>query len=341
MTKTGELRLGLLGAGRIGRVHGDAVARVPGARLVAVADAMPEAADAIAARHGAERRAIEAIIGADDVDAVLVCTPTDMHADLIEAGVRAGKAVFCEKPIALDLERTRACLGVVREAGGTLMLGFNRRADHHFRALKAAVEGGATGRPELIEITSRDPEAPPLDYIRRSGGLFKDMTIHDLDVARWLMGEEFVAVTARGAALTSDHVAEADDVDTATLILETADGRQAVITNSRRATYGYDQRVEVHGAAGCAQLANPAPHLVTAANGGGFVASPLHDFFMTRYADAYATEIAAFCDFVAKGEAPTPSGEDGLAALVLAEAAGRSMREGRTVRIEELTGGMA
>ena len=332
------LRIALLGAGRIGRVHARAVAGTDGARLVAVHDPVLDAANAIAGAYGAKVRDVDAIMDARDVDAVLVCTPTDTHAGLIERAAWAGKAVFCEKPIALDVERTRACLSVVEETGATLMIGFNRRFDPHFRALHESVASGAVGAPEQIVVISRDPAPPPLDYLRRSGGLFKDMTIHDLDIARWLMGEEFFTVTARAAALTHDDVREAGDVDTATVVLQTADGRSATILNSRRAAYGYDQRVEVHGERGMASARNERPADIEVATAGGFNAPPLHDFFMTRYREAYGAEIAAFVACVRDGTAPVPTGADGLAALVLAEAAGRSLREGRTVRLDETTG---
>ncbi|MEM7566641.1 MAG: inositol 2-dehydrogenase [Pseudomonadota bacterium] len=336
---SGSVRLGLLGAGRIGQVHGAAIDRVPGARLVAVSDAVPQAAESVARTYGAEVRDTDAIVGASDIDAVLVCTPTDTHADLIEALSRAGQAIFCEKPIALDLPRTRACLAVVSETKGRLMLGFNRRFDTHFRALKDAVSEGQVGTPELVQITSRDPGPPPVDYIKRSGGLFKDMTIHDFDIARWLLGEEPETVSAHGSVMVDPAIGEAGDIDTASVVLETKSGRQAVITNSRRAAYGYDQRVEVHGAKGCVSLANQRPTDIQFAGAAGYVQPPLHDFFMTRYAGAYAAEIAAFVEVVRSGAAPDPNGQDGLAALTLAEAALLSLREGRRVSVSEIEAG--
>ncbi len=339
----GSVRLGLLGAGRIGQVHGAALAKVAGARLVAVADAVEEAAQALANTYGAETRtevrSSDAIVDADDIDAVLVCTPTDTHADLIEALARAGKSIFCEKPIALDLPRTRACLAVVEETGARLMLGFNRRFDTQFRALRDAVAEGRVGTPELVQITSRDPGPPPIDYIRRSGGLFKDMMIHDFDIARWLLGEEPETVSAHGSVLVDPAIGEAGDVDTACVVLETPSGRQAVITNSRRAAYGYDQRVEVHGSKGCASLANQRPSDITVAGSEGYLRPPLHDFFMTRYAGAYEAEIAAFIEVVASGKAPDPNGADGLAALTLAEAALLSVREGRRINVADIQAG--
>ncbi len=330
------VRFGLLGAGRIGKVHARAVTGNAGARLVAVADAMAPAAEAIGAQYGAEVRTIEAIEAAGDIDAVVICTPTDMHADLIERFARAGKAIFCEKPIDLDVGRVRACLKVVEETGAPLMVGFNRRFDPHFQAVRKAIDGGAVGKVEMVGITSRDPGAPPVEYIRRSGGIFRDMTIHDFDMARWLLGEEPAAVAAFGAVLTDPAIGEAGDFDSVTVMMETASGRQAVISNSRRATYGYDQRIEVLGAGGMVSAENQREVSIEIASGAGFVRPPLLDFFMTRYTAAYAAEIAAFVEAVAGGGPVSPSGADGLAALVLAEAAVRSVAEGRKVMVSEV-----
>jgi myo-inositol 2-dehydrogenase/D-chiro-inositol 1-dehydrogenase len=330
------VRFGLLGAGRIGKVHARALAGNPEARLVAVADAVLEAAEALAGHYGAAVRNVEAIAAAPDVDAVVVCTPTDTHADLIELFARNGKAVFCEKPIDLDVARVRECLKVVEETGARLMVGFNRRFDPHFRAVRQAADEGRIGKVEMVNITSRDPGAPPLDYIRRSGGIFRDMTIHDFDMARWLLGAEPVAVAAFGAVLTDPAIGEAGDFDSVNVLLETADGRQAAISNSRRATYGYDQRIEVHGSAGMVAAENQREVSIEIATGEGFTRPPLLDFFMTRYTSAYAAEIATFIDGLASGAPLSPSGQDGLAALALADAAVRSVAEGRKVQVSEI-----
>ncbi|NAZ36133.1 inositol 2-dehydrogenase [Rubellimicrobium sp. CFH 75288] len=332
------VRIGLLGAGRIGRVHARAIRGEGGAELVAVADAVPSAAEALAREHGAEVRPVEAIERAADVDAVVICTPTDTHADLIERFARAGKAVFCEKPIDLSLARVRACLRVVEEAGAVLMVGFNRRFDPDFCAVKATIEEGTIGAVEMVTIASRDPAAPPLDYIARSGGIFRDMTIHDFDMARWLLGEEPETVWAAASVLTDPAIGEAGDFDSANVILRTGSGRQAIITNSRRAAYGYDQRIEVLGAKGAVAAENHREANIEVATAAGFVRPPLLGFFMTRYVAAYAAEIAAFVRAVRDGEAPSPSGEDGMRALALADAALVSVREGRAVRVAEITG---
>ncbi len=332
------LRFGLLGAGRIGKVHAKAVTANPKAKLVAVADAMAPAAQAIADQYGCDVRTIAQILAASDIDAVVICTPTDTHADLIEQFTNAGKAVFCEKPIDLSLDRVKACLKVVRANKGTLMVGFNRRFDPHFMAVRAEIDKGSIGAVEMVTITSRDPGAPPLDYIARSGGIFRDMTIHDFDMARFLLGEEVTEVSAMAAVLVDPAIGKAGDSDSVQVMLKTATGKMALISNSRRATYGYDQRIEVHGSEGVVSAENQRPVSIELANGSGYTRPPLHDFFMTRYTEAYAAEIAAFVDAVGAKKAAAPSGEDGLLALALAEAALKSVKEGRMVKVSEITG---
>ena len=334
-------RFALLGAGRIGKVHARAVSGNPDAVLVAVTDAMPAAAEAIAAQYGAEVRTLEAIEGAADIDAVVICTPTDTHADLIQRFARARKAIFCEKPVDLSVARVEETLAVVREAGVPLMVGFNRRFDPDFQALKAAIDAGRIGKVEMVSITSRDPGAPPVSYIERSGGMFRDMTIHDFDMARWLLGEEVETVQAAASVLVDPAIGAAGDIDSANVILVTASGRQAVITNSRRAAYGYDQRIEVLGAAGAALAENRHQANIQLATAEGYTRPPLLDFFMTRYTEAYAAEIAAFIAALKGGTEPPATGEDGLMALVLAEAALRSVAEGRVVRVTEVLGAPA
>jgi myo-inositol 2-dehydrogenase/D-chiro-inositol 1-dehydrogenase len=327
------VRFGLLGAGRIGKVHARAVASNPDAKLVAVADAFEKAAKDIASAYGADVRTIDEIAAAKDIDAVIVCTPTDTHADLIEQFSKAGKAVFCEKPVDLSAERVRQCLKTVEATGATLMVGFNRRFDPHFAAVRKAIDDGAIGEVEQVVITSRDPGAPPVDYIKRSGGIFRDMTIHDFDMARFLLGEEPVSVSAQAAVLVDKEIGKAGDFDSVSVILQTASGKQCIISNSRRATYGYDQRIEVHGSKGMVAAENQRPVSIEVANGSGYTRPPLHDFFMTRYTEAYANEIAAFIAAMTKGTKASPSGKDGLAALALADAALESATTGKTVKL--------
>jgi len=328
-----SVRFGILGAGRIGKVHARAVAATTGAALVAVSDPMEAAAKEVARDYGCAIRSIDEIAAAGDIDAVVICTPTDTHADLIEKFVRAGKHVFCEKPVDLDVARVKAALATVKAEGGTLMVGFNRRFDPDFMALKSAIDAGRVGAVEMITITSRDPGAPPADYIKVSGGIFRDMTIHDFDVARWLLGEEVETVYAAASVLTDPKIGDLGDYDSATVVLRTASGKQCTISNSRRASYGYDQRIEVLGSKGLVSARNTHEANIELADGAGFSRPPLLNFFMTRYTAAYANEIAAFCKAVADGT-PTPTtGEDGLKALELAEAALTSARTGAVVKV--------
>jgi myo-inositol 2-dehydrogenase / D-chiro-inositol 1-dehydrogenase len=326
----------ILGAGRIGKVHASAIASVPGANLVAIADPVLASAEAIKASYGCDIRTIDAILRSDDVDAVVICTPTDTHADLIEQFTEAGKAVFCEKPIDLSLPRVMACIKTVQANQGTLMVGFNRRFDPDFMAAKAAIDAGRIGDVEMVTITSRDPGAPPPDYITRSGGIFRDMTIHDFDMARWLLGEEVETVIAAASVLTDKAIGTLGDFDSVNVILRTATGKQAIITNTRRATYGYDQRIEVLGSAGMVSAENHSESRVTLADKDGFHAAPLLNFFMSRYTAAYANEIAAFVASVAEGQPTLTTGHDGLMALALAEAALISVVQGRYVKVSEV-----
>lgn len=325
--------IALLGAGRIGKVHATAIASLKSARLVAVTDPFEDAANAIAAETGAAVTTPDAIFTDPAVDAVIIATPTDLHATQIEEAARAGKAAFCEKPIDLDAARVRACLNVVAEAGTPLMVGFNRRFDTHFAEVKRRLDAGAIGKIELLEITSRDPGPPPAEYIRRSGGLFRDMMIHDFDMAAFLLAEPIQSVSAAGSVLVDPAIGAEGDIDTAIVTLKTASGALAVITNSRRATYGYDQRIEVHGAAGMLEAGNMRATTVVTATAAGYVADPVLDFFPERYAAAYRTELATFVDNLTTGAPMSPSGDDALAALVLADAALESFNTGRTVTV--------
>lgn len=321
------------GAGRIGRIHAASVSAHASATLKYVIDVDAKAAGELAASHGASVTT-EALALADAaVDAVIIASSTDTHADLIEAAARAGKAIFCEKPIDLSLARVDACLAVVRDARAPLMIGFNRRFDPSFAELKRRLDAGVIGAVEQVVITSRDPSPPPMAYVARSGGLFRDMAIHDLDMARWLLPEPVASVFAVGAALVDPALAQAGDVDTATLILTTKSGQQAVITNSRRAAYGYDQRIEALGAKGMLQAANKPISLVTVATADGVTGDCPMPFFLERYAEAYRIELQSFIDAIATKTNPNPSGEDGRLALLLADAAVRSLAEGKPVSV--------
>ena len=245
----------------------------------------------------------------------------------------AGKAIFCEKPVDLSAERVRACLEVVKSTGAKLMVGFNRRFDPNFAAVQARIAAGMIGPVEIVSIASRDPSPPPISYIARSGGLFRDMMIHDFDMARFLLGEEPVSVCAMGSALVDKAIGAAGDVDTAAVIMETKSGKVAQISNSRRATYGYDQRIEVHGADGMLQAGNIRETTVEFAGAKGFAGDKVLNFFLERYAAAYRNELDAFVTAVKSGASPRPDGEDGLRANLLADAAYQSWQTGKRVTL--------
>jgi len=321
------------GAGRIGAIHAANIARHPAARLSTVVDVDRAAAARLAERHGAAIGEAAAALADPAVDAVLIASSTDTHAGLIEAAARAGKAVFCEKPIDLDRRRVEACLAVVARAGVPLMVGFNRRFDPNFAKLHGALRAGRVGKLELLAITSRDPAPPPLAYVKVSGGLFRDMMIHDLDMARWLLGEEPVELYAAASCLVDPAIGAAGDVDSAVVTLKTASGALAQISNSRRASYGYDQRVEVLGAAGMLTAGNQLESTLEISSAAGVVAEKPQPFFLERYAEAYRRELDHFIAAVAGKTLPEISGADGLKALVLADACVESAKTGRPVRL--------
>lgn len=328
------LRIGLLGCGRIGQVHARSIALNRQAELVAVADAIDDAALSLANEYGAQVRDADAICAAGDIDAILIGTPTDTHVDFILAAAKSGKAILCEKPFDLDTDRIKDCLAQLAPET-VLMFGFQRRFDPHFGALKAQINQGAIGNVEMINLISRDPGAPPLSYIARSGGIFADMMIHDFDMARFLLNEEPVSVQAMGAALVDPAIGLAGDFDSATVQLQTASGKMCQISCSRRATYGYDQRVEVHGSKGGLQAKNQHENAVRLANADGYHDAPLMNFFLERYLPAYRAELDHFIDAVRNGAAPSPSGHDALRAQMLAEAAMHSAKTGETVLLKE------
>ena len=323
----------LIGAGRIGRLHAGNLAANPRVRFTAVADVTAAAAEQVAAAHGARAVSVEAAITGPDIDAVLIASSTDSHADLIERAARAGKAILCEKPIDLDYQRSRQAVAVAEDCGVPLAIGFNRRFDTNFRALKARLEAGEIGQLETVAITSRDPEPPPIAYLRSSGGLFRDMMIHDFDMVRWLTGEDVVELHAMAANLIDPEIGAVGDVDTAIVVLRMASGRLCQITTSRRAAYGYDQRIECHGSLGMLRADNVTLTTVEVADETGFRRDPAEPFFLERYGAAYQAELAAFVEAMTSGAAPTPSGADGLAALRLADKAAESVATGQPVKL--------
>jgi myo-inositol 2-dehydrogenase/D-chiro-inositol 1-dehydrogenase len=330
------INFALFGAGRIGSIHAVNLVKNSRAQLVALHDPLKANADRLAVELGCEQMTPEQIFASDDIHAVLISSATDTHADLIEAAVAAGKHVFCEKPIDLSLKRVRQCLERVSQSDCKTMVGFNRRFDPHFRALQQQIEAGGVGVVELVTIISKDPVPPPLEYIKVSGGLFRDMTIHDFDMARFLLAEEVVSVSARASCLVDAKIGEAGDVDTAVITMTSANGKLAQISNSRRASFGYDQRIEVHGSEGMLVAQNVTENTVLAYNHAGVSsARPVH-FFLERYEAAYRVELDSFIQCLLGESIELPTLDDGLQALMLAEAALLSLQQGRNVELSEL-----
>ncbi|RCK30375.1 hypothetical protein TH1_00015 [Thalassospira lucentensis MCCC 1A00383 = DSM 14000] len=325
--------IALLGAGRIGQVHAANIAAHPLSRLSIVVDPQEGIALQLAEAYGASVSSLEDALSRTDIDAIVIASATSTHADLIERGIRAGKAVFCEKPVDLSISRVNATLEAIKGQENRLFVAFNRRFDPAVAELKRRLDAGVIGDLELVTVVSKDPGALPIDYIKVSGGMFRDMTIHDFDMARFILGEEPVRVTALASTLTDPAIKAEGDIDTASVTLQTASGKIAVITNSRRASFGYDQRVEAHGSLGTLRTENvPKTMLVQEREDGVTREKPLF-FFLERYAESYAEEWKEFVR-VLKGEvAPAPSGEDGRKALLLAEAAYQSLETGRTITL--------
>ncbi|MBN8630481.1 MAG: inositol 2-dehydrogenase [Rhodobacterales bacterium] len=332
------LNVGLLGAGRIAGVHATAITSHPGSTLVAVSDINTDAAAKLASQYGAAARTTDAILADPAIDAVLIATSTDTHSDLIERATAAGKAVLCEKPVDLSLARALACQKTVAPTGKPVMIGFNRRFDPNFAALKSALDKGEIGKAELLSITSFDPAPPPVAYVKVSGGLFRDMMIHDFDMANFIMGAAPLTVSAVGTSIVDPAIGAAGDVDTAVVTLTYADGRIAVIKNSRRAVYGYDQRVELLGSEGLLQAQNMLENTIVKSTVAGVTGAKPTYFFLERYMPAYAAEWAAFVAAAAGGAALPVTLADGIAALAMAEAATRSAQSGQPVGLASVLG---
>lgn len=323
----------LFGAGRIGSVHAANVARRTDVDLRYVVDINNQAAQALADKYSAQVVDTAQALADPDIHAVIIASATDTHAELIVAAAESGKAIFCEKPIDLHIDKVVDCLAVVERTGVLLSLGFNRRFDHNFATLHAGIQAGRIGRLEMIAITSRDPSPPPIEYLKVSGGLFRDMMIHDLDMARWLMGEEPAEVFAHASCLVDPEIGRIGDVDSAVVTMKSASGILCQISNSRRATYGYDQRAEVFGSQGMLRAENKTAIQVEYFGKESVSRDkPLH-FFMERYAEAYRLELDDFVDAVKNGSKTRATGEDGQRALILADAALESFTTGRPVAL--------
>lgn len=323
----------LFGAGRIGKIHAGNVVKQPGVVLRYVIDVDGAAAAALAAQHGAKVVTAEQALADKSIGAVVIGSSTDTHADLIVRAAEAGKAIFCEKPVDLEVARARTCEAAVKRAGVTCLIGFQRRYDPTFAAAKARLLAGEIGDPEMLVVTSRDPGAPPVEYLKRSGGIFRDMLIHDFDIFRWILDDDAVSVYATGSVLTDPAVGTVGDVDSTAVTLRTKRGRLGVINTSRRAAYGYDQRFEVLGSKGMLQAGNHRPTEVTASTGTSVSQDLPEHFFLERYRVAYANEMAHFFDALAHGKPVRTSIADGVKALELADAATVSWREKRIVEL--------
>ncbi len=331
-----DIGVALLGCGRMGQEHARSLAGIPEVRVVAVADPVEEAAEATRALCRAERVLADPAeaIESPEVDAVVIVTPTDTHASLTRAAARAGKAIFCEKPVALDLGATRAAMRLVEQAGVPFQIGFNRRFDAGFAAARAQIDAGAVGQIEQFRAVGRDPSPPPLSYLQVSGGQFLDQIVHEFDMARFLVGE-VEEVEAWGAVRVDPRIGELGDTDTATTLLRFADGALGVIESSRRAVYGYDIRAEVFGSAGKLVVEALPKTPVTRFREGGYEADHYH-FFMDRFQAAFRAELEAFVSALLEGRAPDPGPRDAIEGLRIGLAAARSYREGRPVRVEEV-----
>jgi myo-inositol 2-dehydrogenase/D-chiro-inositol 1-dehydrogenase len=304
------IRIGLLGAGRIGQIHARSVSALDNVEIVAIHDPADEAAAFVQAMTGAARASLLEIVDDPDIDAVIIASPAMKHAEQILEAAQGGKHIFCEKPIDMNMDTVRECVAAVEKAGVKMMVGFNHRFDTNFNAVKRNIENGEVGEVELVQITSRDPSAPPLDYLKTSGGIFVDMMIHDFDMARYVLDDEIIEVSATGSVRTDP-----------------------VITNSRRSSYGYDQRVEVHGSKGMVRANNLRGTSVTLANATGYRSDPLLDYFQERYAVSYKSELQTFCRMISGQDEKHPDHIDGLKAIELAEAAWESYRTGKVIKV--------
>lgn len=339
MNTSSILRAGVIGAGRIGKIHAETLARyTPGATVAAIADVNLAAAQETAARLNIPRATTDyrEILDDPQIDLAVICSSTDTHARMIEESAAAGKHIFCEKPIDHNLAKIDRALEAVEKAGVRLQVGFNRRFDANFRAVRAMVAEGKLGQPQILRITSRDPAPPPIEYIRVSGGIFLDMTIHDFDMARYLMSSEITEVYTAGGVLVDPRIGEAGDIDTAIVTLYFANGAMGTIDNSRQATYGYDQRVEVFGSAGMVQVSNNTPDTAILSNGTGVhSAKPLY-FFLERYKQSFIDEMRQFVEAIQAGTQTPVSGQDGRIPVLVGMAAWKSYRERRPVKLCEI-----
>ncbi|OEF25221.1 inositol 2-dehydrogenase [Vibrio rumoiensis] len=325
--------IALFGAGRIGQVHAINIAAHKETQLYSIIDPYDDGAQKLATQYGAKVQTTEEALADPMVAGVLIASATDTHAELIEMAARAGKAIFCEKPVHLDLDRVQECLKVVEKSQVPLFVAFNRRYDPQFLTLRNQVQSGAIGKPESLIITSRDPSPPPAQYIKVSGGMFRDMTIHDFDMARYIMGEEPVSIYAQGSNLIDPEIGEEGDIDTAFVVMKFASGAMATISNSRRSGYGYDQRIELHGEKGLLKANNINENTVEQWSDFGCVSAKPEHFFLQRYEQAYRAEWQHFTDILAQRSKPECTGFDGEQALRIADKALESLITGKEIQM--------
>ena len=333
-----KLKIGIAGLGRIGKIHLNNLLELNNVEVIAVMDPSFEALK-YAIGKGVESglQNYKDLLEIKELEAIVICTPTNTHADYVEIAAKSGKHIFCEKPLDLNLQRINDVLKVVEKSKIKLMIGFNRRYDNEFCKVKSSVKSGFVGEPYLVKITSRDPAAPPIEYIKNSGGLFLDMTIHDFDMARFIVDKEIQEVYAKGEAFTDISISKAGDIDTAVIVLKYTDSTLAIIDNSRKAAYGYDQRLEVFGSKGMIQANNVMIDNNNLFTQNGVKSSLPMNFFMERYADAYKKEIIDFIDSVKNNKEVSVSGIDGLKSLQIGLAANKSLKENRPVKVDEIT----
>ena len=333
-----KLKIGIAGLGRIGKIHLNNLLELNNVEVIAVMDPSFEALK-YAIGKGVESglQNYKDLLEIKELEAIVICTPTNTHADYVEIAAKSGKHIFCEKPLDLNLQRINDVLKVVEKSKIKLMIGFNRRYDNEFCKVKSSVKSGFVGEPYLVKITSRDPAAPPIEYIKNSGGLFLDMTIHDFDMARFIVDKEIQEVYAKGEAFTDISISKAGDIDTAVIVLKYTDSTLAIIDNSRKAAYGYDQRLEVFGSKGMIQANNVMIDNNNLFTQNGVKSSLPMNFFMERYADAYKKEIIDFIDSVTNNKQVSVSGIDGLKSLQIGLAANKSLKENRPVKVDEIT----
>lgn len=333
-----KIKIGIIGAGRIGKLHAENLIRNPQVEIKAISDIYADQVKPWAEGLGISyvTKDYKEILNDDEIDAIFVCSSTNTHVSVIVEAAQAGKHIFCEKPISFDLEQTMQALQVVKDCGVKLQTGFNRRFDHNFKRVQEMVQSGKIGDPHIIKITSRDPEAPPSEYIKVSGGIFIDMSIHDFDIARFLSGSDVEEVYVQGAVLVDPVIGELGDIDTAIITLKFKNGAIGVIDNSRRAVYGYDQRVEVFGSKGCVTVKNDFPNTAELTTDEGVYTDKPRYFFLERYQDAYIAETKAFIDCLIQDKEVLIDGFDGLQAELIAHAAKKSFEEKRPVKVSEL-----